>query len=47
VQGGAGLKYAFDDKRAVGLAYKCLVAFPDGFNNVINHSILAAFSMSF
>lgn len=47
VQGSAGVKFRLNDTMNVGLAYKCLVAFPDGYDEVINHSFLAAFSMSF
>lgn len=47
VEGIAGLKFRLNDQMAVGLAYKALIVFPDGFDEVINHSIVAAFTMRF
>jgi opacity protein-like surface antigen len=44
----AGLKYRLNDNSSVGLAYKALFVFPgDGFEEVLNHSILAVFAMHF
>jgi opacity protein-like surface antigen len=46
-QATVGFKFRFADNMAIGLSYKCLVAFPDGFDEVVNHGILAAFAMQF
>jgi hypothetical protein len=46
-EGAIGFKIRINDTMGVGAAYKCLVAFPDGFDEVVNHSFVAAFSMSF
>jgi opacity protein-like surface antigen len=48
VQAVAGVKYKLNDNSSVGLSYKALFVFPgDGFEEVLNHSILAAFAMHF
>lgn len=47
VEGIAGVKYQLNDKMAVGVAYKALIVFPDGFDDVINHSFVAAFTLNF
>jgi opacity protein-like surface antigen len=47
-QAEAGVLYKIGDNMKVGLAYKCLMLFPgDGFDEIINHSLTAAFNMDF
>jgi len=47
-QAEGGLLYKIGDKMGVGLVYKCLMFFPgEGFDQVINHSLTAAFNMEF
>lgn len=48
VQALAGVKYKLNDNSSVGLVYKALFVFPgDGFDEWLNHSIVAAFSLAF
>jgi hypothetical protein len=46
-QAEGGLIYKIGDNAGVGLIYKCLMLFPDGLDEVINHSLTAAFRMDF
>ena len=48
IQAMAGVKYSLNDNSSVGLVYKALFVFPgDGFEEVLNHGIVAAFSLRF
>jgi opacity protein-like surface antigen len=48
VQAGGGVKYKLNDNSGVALMYKALFIFPgEGFDQVLNHSFMAAFTMSF
>jgi opacity protein-like surface antigen len=48
VQPFAGVKYKLNDNSSVALIYKGLFVFPGGgFEEVLNHGIVAAFSMQF
>ena len=48
IQAGGGVKYRLNDHYGVAVMYKALFIFPGGgFEEVLNHGILAAFSMSF
>jgi len=46
-QAEGGVVYKISDYAGVGLIYKCLMLFPDGLDEVINHSLTASFGMNF
>jgi len=46
-QAEGGFVYKISDNAGVGVIYKCLMFFPDGIDEVINHAVTASFGMNF
>jgi hypothetical protein len=46
-QAEGGVVYKIGDNAGVGLIYKCLILFPDGIDEVFNHSLALSFGMNF